>query len=206
MPDCRPLLDVRFIVKGVPKQKGSMNGFSVMRNCKRCRAGAPCGNPKCKGGKVAGVAVTDQGDRALKAWQQLVHYEAMSARNKAAQRMLQPPGALAIDLVFVMPRPDGHWKGTDLTADGLAREFPTVTPDLDKLARACFDGTTAALIADDKMIVLAKLAEVYQDGPRGWTGVVVHARHMLSLDAWVEHELAYHGVWSPPVRRQVSLL
>lgn len=201
-----PALNVRFKVRGTPIQKGSMSGFAVMRNCKACRAGGRCRNPKCVGGKIPGVAVTDQGDRALKAWQTLVHYEAISARNAAGQRMLKAPGALAITLVFVMPRPAEHWNGHELSKKGLAREFPVVTPDLDKLTRSILDGLTSALIEDDKMVVLARIAEVYHDSPRGWTGVTVTARHMLTLDAWVEHELEFHGVWRPPVRKQIALL
>lgn len=62
-------------------------------------------------------------------------------------------------------------------------------------------------LADDKMIVTARLAEVYHDGPRGWTGVTVHARHMPTMDEWVIAELAHHGVWKQPApARQAALL
>jgi Holliday junction resolvase RusA-like endonuclease len=203
----KPGLDVRFCVRGIPLAKGNMSGFPVSRQCKKCLPGRPCGRRFCAGGRTVGVSVTDQGDKALKAWQGLVHYEAISARNKGGYRMLQKPGALAVSMVFVMPRPDRHWNGKELTRAGREIEFPTSKPDVDKVCRAILDALTEAVVADDSMVVVAKLAMVYEDRPRGWTGVTVHARHLTSLDAWVEHELAYHGVWSPPSpSRQAGLI
>lgn len=197
MTSGRPGLDVRFCVKGIPLPKGSMTAYKVNRNCKACRAGQLCQNPRCHSGKIAGVAASDQGGPELKAWQELIHFHAISARNKAGCRLLEKPGAVSVDLVFVMPRPDGHWAGGELTRSGAARPFPSVTPDIDKLTRAVCDALKGSIIEDDGMVVLVKLGEVYEDKPGGWTGVAVHARQVLSLDAWVEHELAYHGVWAP---------
>ncbi len=75
------------------------------------------------------------------------------------------------------------------------------------MVRVVQDALTGALVADDAQVVAERPAEVYEDRRGGWTGVVVHARQMLSLDAWVEHELAYHSVWSPPApSRQEALL
>lgn len=207
MTSALPGLDVRFKVQGTPLPKGSMSGFPIDRGpCPECKGGKRCGKRNCFGGRVVGVSVTDQGDAALKAWQGQLHYAALSARNAARQRMIHPPAALAVTLVFVMPRPAGHRTANgDLSADGKTRPFPTTTPDFDKISRTVADAMTEALVLDDKQVVVARIAEVYADR-KGWTGATIHARHMLSLDAWVEHELSYHGVWTPEPDRQGTLL
>lgn len=204
-----PGLDVRFAVKGTPVPKGSMSGYPIARGrCEECKPGRKCARRNCFGGTIVGVSVTDQGDEALKTWQAQIHYAALSARNAARQREIGRPTALAVSMIFVMPRPASHWtsKGT-LSSDGKAQAFPTTKPDLDKMCRACLDAITGVLAADDAQVTVAQLAEVHVTQPKAWTGVVVHARQMLSLDAWVEHELAYHGVWKPPEpSRQSALL
>lgn len=203
-----PGLDVRFAVKGTPLPKGSMSGFPISRGkCDECKPGQRCARRNCFGGTIVGVSVTDQGDEALKAWQGRIHYAALSARNAARQRIAMPPTAVSLSMVFVFARPDGHWTSKhDLSSDGKARPFPTVKPDADKCARAVLDALTGALAQDDSLVVVARVAQIYA-ARGGWTGVAVHARQMLSLDAWVEHELAYHNIWTPPApSRQEPLL
>lgn len=196
-----PGLDVRFVVKGIPLPKGNMSGFPIDRGaCPDCARKLRHSEPRrnCFGGRIVGVSVTDQGSGELKTWQQLVHFAAISARNKAAQRMLKKPAALWMSLVFVVPRP------ASVSID--ERPFPTIAPDLDKLTRTIQDAMTDSLVDDDSQVIIARLAEVYADR-RGWTGVDVHARQLLSLDAWVEHQLGFHGVWSPPeASKQETLL
>ena len=201
------MLDVRFTVEGTPQPKGSMSGFPIARGpCAECLQKKRCGKRNCFGGTIVGVSVTDQGDGALKAWQQLIQVRALSARNAAGQRMVERPNAVNVALVFVMPRPAGHWTNSGtLTPAGRVRMHPTVKPDSDKLTRAVFDALTAALVEDDAMITVSRVAMVHA-GWRGWTGVSVHARQFSSHDAWVEQQLGYHGVWKPADHAQGALL
>ena len=195
------MLDIRFKVDGVPVPKGSMSGFPIARGkCPSCKPGKPCRGRSCFGGTIVGVSVTDQGGKELEAWQELVFVRAMSARNAAGARAVARPGACEISLVFVMPRPAGHWTTAGLlTKEGMNKPMPSVKPDIDKMARATFDGISRALVEDDAQICVAPLAEVYA-GLKGWTGVVVRARQVSALPAWALEELGYHGVWSPPTQ------
>lgn len=195
-------MDVRFSVEGIPVPKGNMSGFPVDRGpCRACKPGKPCRARNCFVGRAMGVSVTDQGGKELEAWQELTFVRAVSARNAAGMRVIARPNACEVVLVFVMPRPDGHWTPAGaLTAAGRERLLPTVKPDVDKMTRAILDGITTALLEDDALVVVARVAEVYA-GWKGWTGACVRARQISSMDAWVEHELAYHGVWSPPTQR-----
>lgn len=203
-----PDLDVRFAVRGTPLSKGSMSGFPISRGeCTECRPKKPCGRRNCFRGILVGVSVTDQGGPELDVWQQEIHYAALSARNAARQRLVESPGAVAVTLIFVMPRPASHWTALGTLSSGAKeRPFPTTKPDLDKMTRVVKDAMTGALVQDDAQVTIARLGEVYADRA-GWTGVTVHARRLRSLDAWVEHELAYHGVWSPmePSRQEALL-
>jgi len=202
-----PVLDVRFKVEGKPCPKGNMSGFPIDRGrCTTCRPGKPCRARNCFGGRIVGVSITDQGGKELEAWQQLVTVRALSARNVAGQRMVARPGAAEVTMVFVFERPGGHWlpSGT-LTAAGRSQPLPTVKPDFDKVARAATDGLTSALVEDDAEVIVARIAKVYA-GHKGWTGVAIRARQISSYEAWVEHELAYHGVWTRPDANQGALL
>lgn len=201
------MLDVRFSVAGTPVPKGSMSGFPIDRGpCPDCLAKTRHRMNACFGGRRVGVSMTDQGDSALKSWQQLVQVNAISARNKAAHRIVQAPGAVSLTIVFVMPRPAGHWTVTGiLTPAGRSRPHPTVKPDVDKLARAILDAMTDAIVTDDGQVTVARLGAVYANW-KGWTGVTIHARQLVTHDAWVEHELSHHGVWRPESAAQGALL
>jgi Holliday junction resolvase RusA-like endonuclease len=192
------MLDVRFQVEGTPVSKGSMSGFPIDRGpCPTCKPGKPCRGRSCFGGRSVGVSVTDQGGKELDAWEELTFVRAMSARNRAGCRPIARPGSCEVTLIFILPRPDSHWtKSGRLTADGRAREMPSVKPDLDKLGRAVIDGLTRVLVEDDAQIVVAPLAEVYADRGK-WTGVCVRARQISGPPAWVVEELAHHCVWAP---------
>lgn len=199
------MLDVRFTVEGTPLPKGSMSGFPIARGrCAECLQKKRCGKRNCFGGTLVGVSVTDQGDQALKVWQQLIQIRALSARNAAGQRMVQAPSAVAVSLVFVMPRPAGHWNDRGaLTAAGRERPEPTVKPDSDKLTRACLDAFAETLVRDDAMITVSRVAMVYANW-KGWTGVSVYARQFSEHDVWVEKQVA--GLWSREHATQGALL
>lgn len=192
-------LDISFLVEGTPLSKGSMSGFPIARGkCTECKPGKSCRQRNCFGGVLVGVSVTDQGGKALDAWEDLVHVRAMSARNAAGARPVQRPGALMLELVFVLARPDNHWtKRGDLSAAGRAVPDPTTKPDGDKLARAILDGCTRALVADDSQVIVASVAKVFA-GWRGWTGAVVNAKEVSGPPAWALAMLEKHRVWTPP--------
>lgn len=177
-------LDVRFAVPGTPVSKGSMSGFPIDRGpCSECRPGKPCRSRSCFGGRIVGVSVTDQGGKELEAWQEHVFVEALSARNRQGMRPIARPAACEVTMVFVMPRPGGHWTASGaLTAEGRGRLLPSVKPDLDKMQRAVLDGLSRALVEDDAQVCVGHLYETYARW-KGWTGVAVRARVVSELDA-----------------------
>lgn len=193
-----PALDVSFVVEGRPVPKGNMSGFPIARGkCKTCLAKKACQSRSCFGGVVVGVSVTDQGGGELKAWDELVYVRAMSARNTAGHRIVARPGAVQVDLAFVLTRPDGHWTDSGaLTSTGRALPHPTTKPDWDKVSRGVCDGLSRALVEDDSQIIVGKVALRFADW-RGWTGVVVHARQICDYESWVDELLTSQGVWRP---------
>jgi crossover junction endodeoxyribonuclease RusA len=80
----------------------------------------------------------------------------------------QPPmgGALAVDILFYMPRPKGHYRtgrNAGLVSPS-APARPCSTPDLDKLARACLDGLTeGGAWKDDGQVADLLVAKHYAD-------------------------------------------
>lgn len=175
-------LDVRFSVPGIPVPKGSMSGFPVDRGaCPDCKPGKPCRARSCFGGRIVGVSVVDQGGKELEAWQEHVFVQALSERNRHGMRPIARPAACEVTMVFVMPRPAGHWTPTGwLTAEGRARALPSVKPDFDKLTRAVLDGLSRALVEDDAQVVIGHIYETYARW-KGWTGVAVRARAVSEL-------------------------
>lgn len=192
-------LDIRFEVEGIPVPKGSHQAFAIARGeCKTCKAKKPCNAKNCFRGLLVGTVVTDQQGGELKAWEELIRVRAMSARNAAGQRLVRRPGAVAIEIVFVLPRPGGHWTASGaLTADGRAQPLPTVKPDVDKMVRGILDGITEILAEDDAQIIAAPPAKVYA-GWRGWTGAVIRARQVSTYAAWVTELLG--DLWTPPTQ------
>lgn len=123
-----------FTVAGLPISQGSKSGFV---------------NPRT--GKVRMV----ESSKRLKPWRGTVGKairEAIDAHEAPEGYPLLGP--LAVDLVFTMHRPT--------SAPKTRRTWPTVYPDVDKLARAILDaGTNAGLWADDAQIVDLHAAKVY---------------------------------------------
>lgn len=68
--------------------------------------------------------------------------------------------ALAVEIEFRIARPSGHWaKRGGLKPSAPA--WPSVKPDLDKLARSTLDALTGCVFDDDARIVSLTLAKVY---------------------------------------------
>ena len=112
------------------------------------------GIPVQQGSKNAYVVgkravVTDQNAKTLKPWRATVAEQA----GVAARECEQFAGALAVALDFYMPR-----------GATVKRARPSVTPDLDKLVRALFDGITdSKLWKDDALVVEMNVREWYAD-------------------------------------------
>lgn len=90
-------------------------------------------------------------DAELRAWRVQVGYGARS-RNRPTAPKGQPVDLL---VTFSLGRPANHW-GTGRNASALkpsAPQYPTVAPDLDKLARAVGDALKGVAYADDAQIV-----------------------------------------------------
>lgn len=154
---------IRFFVEGVPQPKGNHTAFPIVRGaCDRCRPGTPCGRRSCVGGKIIGATITDDLGEELKAWEGLIRVSAVSARNRAGERILPKGAACRVSLVFVLTRPGGHYTARGLlSSEGHRHPVPTVRPDFDKLARAACDGLTGALYEDDSQIARADVGKVY---------------------------------------------
>ena len=200
-----PTLDIRFFVPGIPVPKGSHEAFvRAVGKCKKCKPGKPCMAGNCVNGVIVRAIVADEQGAELKAWQQMTHYKAISARNSAGHRLVKAPGSVDVSMVFVIPRPKGHWTASGLlTKEGRDRPNPSVKPDNDKLQRAISDGLTGALVEDDAQLVIGRAAKIYASW-KGDVGVVVRARQFTSYDAWVLNEMQHAGVrWESPNQRDL---
>lgn len=198
------MLDVRFFVEGSASCKGNHDAFPISRGpCKDCKPSRPCARRNCFGGTIVGAVITDDGGKELEAWEALVRVRAISARNVSGGRLVDA-GAVQLDAIFVLPRPASHWTTSGrLTTEGIsAGPLHWRRPDRDKLLRALFDGITGTLVKDDSQLSVGDTAKVYAPW-KGKTGVAVRARQVSSLDGWIEHELAYHGIHLP---KQEALL
>lgn len=84
-------------------------------------------------------------------------------------------GPLEVWFTFYVPRPKGHF-GTGKNADVLkatAPLYPTVKPDVLKLARAVEDGMTGSVWRDDAQIVAEHIVKLYGEPAR----VEIEVRH-----------------------------
>lgn len=125
------------------------------------------GIPAPQGSKQAFVrgtrAVLVEMSKALPRWR-----AAVTAAARAAHQGPPLDGPLAVWITFYLPRPK--------SVPARRRPYPTVTPDLDKLARAVLDGITdARLWTDDARVVDLTITKRYQDPPVACApGAVVH--------------------------------
>jgi len=74
-------------------------------------------------------------------------------------------GPIRLTLTFVVTRPRGHYLGGEpgnrLSAAGRRRPYPTVKPDVLKLARGVEDAMSGVAYRDDAQIVDERLVKVY---------------------------------------------
>lgn len=190
-------LDVRFFVDGIPVPKGNHDAFPIGRGpCPTCKGTLPkrCGKPNCFGGTIVGTTVTDDKGAELKAWEGVLRIYGISARNRAAAAIVTKPRAVELFLVFLVPRPAGHYTGSGaVSAAGERQPMPVTKPDWDKLSRAACDALTGSLYEDDSQIVAARVSKAYVR-PSRKPGVLVRVREVHADPDWVGGELAALGL------------
>lgn len=108
------------------------------------------GAPAPQGSKRhVGRGILIESSRAVGPWRELVALFAYDAMRLAGE----PPytGPVLLDLAFVMPRPKSAPKTRTVAA--------VKRPDLDKLARACFDAISNVCYRDDSQVVGLKASK-----------------------------------------------
>lgn len=129
------------------------------------------GLPAPQGSKRhVGSGIMVESSKAVGPWREAVRAETQAAVTAAGGR---PKGPVRVDLTFRLPRPRGHFGRRGLLPS--APLYPTVRPDLDKLARAALDGmVTGGAIRDDADVVELRVVKDYADDlyPPGLTVAV----------------------------------
>jgi Holliday junction resolvase RusA-like endonuclease len=134
---------IEFFVPGVPQPGGSKRAFYVK--------------------KIGRAVITDDNPKA-KGWKELVSAAAYEAHGKAPLS-----GPLALEVIFRLTRPKGHF-GSGKNADKVkagAPPFPAVKPDCTKLLRSTEDALTGLLWNDDAQIVKQTVSKEYTDAAPG---------------------------------------
>ena len=133
-----PSVELAFQVIGHPQPGGSKKAFPIRR-----------------AGRLTGqVAVTDSNPRA-KQWAQHVIAAAITATDQHHNGWTPLTGPLLLDVLFVLPRPAGHYgtgRNTQTVRAG-APSHPHVRPDVTKLIRVVEDALTGIVWRDDAQIV-----------------------------------------------------
>lgn len=136
-------MTVTFSVVGIPQPSGSKRAFPIKR----------------KDGSID-VAVSEDA-KGAKAWRQDVAAAAAGVFGGAVPL----DGPLSLSVVFMMPRPKGHFGKRGLRPG--APGYPAVRPDATKLLRAVEDALTGILWRDDAQIVGQHIVKRYTVGAPG---------------------------------------
>ena len=137
-----------FFVPGIPAAQGSMRGF-VARNR---RTGKPF------------ASITHNSPR-VRPWRLEVGWTAQEARLKARAE-IEEEGAVAVALVFILPRPKYLRKK--------ATPPHTKKPDTDKLARGVLDALSGVLWRDDSQVASLRARKRYAEpGEQAGVNVIV---------------------------------
>lgn len=144
---------------------------------------------------VAGKARVTDANRKSAPWKQEVASkgaEAMATWNSNL-RMPMLEGALEVWFTIYVPRPQGHFgkRGNLLPS---ARPYPTVKPDLLKLARGLEDALTGICWRDDSQIIVEHLLKRYGEPAR----VEVQIREIARDEALV---LGHPAIPATPTER-----
>ena len=136
---------ITFFVPGIPVPKGSAKAFVVK-----------------------GRAVVTQTNRdKQRPWASTISYAAQEAG------IVPAPGAVALAMVFTMPRPKSHYR-TGKFAGELRLNQPiqhTAKPDLDKLIRCVLDALTGVAYIDDSQVAEIRTGKLYGERPGVEIGV-----------------------------------
>jgi Holliday junction resolvase RusA-like endonuclease len=124
------------------------------------------GVPQPQGSKTAGVTkdgrpyIRDKNPAALRAWRKAI--ASAASFEFVGRDVLDGPVVVHVEFRFV--------RGKTVT-----REFPSVTPDIDKLARALLDGVGDAksVWVDDSRVVTLRAHKVYADRAGAWVRIGV---------------------------------
>lgn len=141
---------ITFEVLGKPQPKGSKRSFPIMNR----KTGFPILG---KGGRPIINTVEDNPNAGK--WMQAVAY-AFKVENGKKNDARLFEGALRLEVVFYLLRPQGH-----LTKSGKLssswKPFPTVKPDITKLVRGIEDALNGVAWRDDSQIVDQKVSKRY---------------------------------------------
>ncbi len=153
-----------FTVDGEPQTKGSAKAFVVWNHVLEAAA-----TFRKSGKRITPRAFITNDNPNAKAWQESVMDTALQARRAgpllAGELMI---GAVVVDLVFYMPRPQ------KIRSSVVAH---TTRPDADKLARCVLDGLTGVIYRDDGQVAAIRLSKQYApiDGRPGVTITITEA-------------------------------
>jgi crossover junction endodeoxyribonuclease RusA len=84
-----------------------------------------------------------------KRWRNAVSFAAFDLVGPDFQPLDEP---LQLSVIFYLPRPKS-----------VTRQYPAVTPDVDKLLRAVFDSLSGIIYLDDSRIIQATAQKLYAD-------------------------------------------
>lgn len=127
-------MTVAFIVYGLPRPAGSKRAFQH---------------------RSTGRIVVTDANKNSRQWKDDV---AQTAGHAMRDRELLE-GPLRLSLVFLLPRPKGHYGKNGVRPS--APRFPIVKPDLLKLARGIEDAMSGVVYRDDAQIVTETLQKTY---------------------------------------------
>ena len=123
------------------------------------------GKPAPAGSKVAGRTLDGRSyvrdaSKGSAEWKRLISQVAGTAMD--GKSLLE--GELTARIIFHLPRPKGHYGKKGLRDS--APDWPTVKPDVLKLARAVEDALSGIVYRDDAQIVMETIIKRYGDPTR----------------------------------------
>lgn len=138
---------------------------------------APQGSKRAILHKSSGRPIVVESSKRVGPWREAVKFAALEARERRGQPRHQTfTEPLAVDLVFRLVRPKGHY-GTGRNAAVVkpkAPRWPWTKPDLDKLIRSTLDALKdAGVYRDDALIVQVVAQKVYADAELAGADIIV---------------------------------
>lgn len=120
---------------------------------------APAGSKTVGRGKTGQTFVRDSSKRSYPWKKDVAQAAGIAMRGRPLL-----DGPLLLELTFHVPRPKGHFGARGLRPS--APRFPTVKPDVLKLARAVEDALTGVCVRDDAQFVTETLQKTYGEPAR----------------------------------------